>query len=230
MDSIAIYTCIIGAYDSLKQPAVTAEGFDFICFVGQGEQHPDRDGVWEIRELPMTLSDRTLDARYPKMNPHELLPDYECSVWIDGNISINDGTVYKAARIKESAGVKYSGVSHPSRDCTYVEAKKCRDMRYISYFKLAQVWLKLALSGLPLHYGLNEANLMFRRHNDPDIIRFDLMWWDKVLHFCRRDQLSLMLCLKKCGIARDYLLPQGQNTRNHPGFSYLTHDKNGQRH
>lgn len=229
MDRIAVYTCIIGAYDALNQPAEVAGGFDFICFVGQGEARSGREGAWEIRELPLTLGQPQLDSRWAKMHPHELLPEYDCSIWVDGNIAFMDGTIFKAARIKEAAGVKYSGVSHPSRDCTYAEAKKCRDMRYISYLKLAQVWLSLAFARLPLHAGLNEANLMFRRHNDPDMVRFDLMWWDKVLHFCRRDQLSLMVCLRKCGIPRDFLLPQGMSTRNHPGFRYILHNKNGER-
>ena len=51
MEKIAIYTCIIGGYDELQQPAVVEEGFDFICFVGPGEKTSDRVGVWEIREL-----------------------------------------------------------------------------------------------------------------------------------------------------------------------------------
>lgn len=222
---MVIYTCIIGGYDTLLQPFEPAPEFDFVCFVGKGETHPTRDGAWEIRELPLTTGDPALDSRYPKMHPHELLPEYECSVWIDGNIGITDGTLYKAARIKESAGVPYSGVGHPTRDCVYDEARKCRDMRYISYFKLARIWAFYLLRRWPRHSGLMENNLIFRHHNAPEIIALDELWWSRVLHFCRRDQLSLMWCLKKCGIRRDYLLPQGQSTRNHPGFSYNPHNK-----
>ena len=225
MDKIAIYTCIIGNYDKLKQPAEIQEGFDFICFVGKGETHPARDGAWQIRELPQSLGSAALDARWPKMHPHELLPDYDCSVWIDGNIRICDSTIFRAARIKQAAGALFSGVSHPSRDCVYEEARKCRDMRYISWARLFVVWAFLFLHGIPRHYGLFEANLMFRRHNDPQIVAFDELWWRKVLHLCRRDQLSQMWCLKKCGIPRDYLLPQGQSTRNNPGFEYMRHGK-----
>ncbi|MCQ2168260.1 MAG: DUF616 domain-containing protein [Bacteroidales bacterium] len=220
---IAIYTCIIGGYDILRQPASVQEGFDFICFVGKGETHPDMDGVWQIRELPFSFGDAALDSRYPKMHPHELLPEYECSVWVDGNIEICDSTLFRAAVIKQSAGVKFSGVSHPSRDCVYEEARKCRDMKYFSYLQLARIWAFLAMHRFPRHYGMYEANLMFRRHNDPDIIRFDEMWWQKVLHFCRRDQMTQMWCLRECGIRRDYLLPQGQSTRNNPGFRYNLH-------
>ena len=223
MDRIAIYTCIIGGYDELQQPRVLEEGFDFICYVGKGEKTQERIGVWEIREIPESLGEPALDARWPKMNPHLLLPEYECSVWIDGNIALLDGTLFRAAHIKAAAGVKYSGVTHPDRDCTYAEARKCFDMKYLTAFGLLRVWLFLALHGLPRHAGLNENNIIFRRHCDPDVVALDELWWDRVLHLCRRDQLSLMWCLRRCGIPRDYLLPPGQNARNHPGFRYLLH-------
>lgn len=249
---IAIYTCIIGHYDVLQQPAVIDDGFDFICFVGKGEKTSmcagtageeneavtqedaeiqkktgasNRVGAWEIRELPLSFADPALASRYPKMHPHELLPEYECSVWIDGNIAIADDTLYRCARIKEAAGVKYSGVPHPSRDCTYDEASKCRDMRYISYFRLFGIWLFLGLHRFPRHAGLMENNLIFRRHNDPSVVAFDTLWWDKVLHFSRRDQLSVMWCLRRCGIPVDYLLPHRQNARNNSGFKYLHHSQ-----
>ena len=170
MERIAIYTCIIGGYDELQQPRVLEDGFDFICFVGRGEKTEERDGVWEIRELPESFGNPTLDARWPKMHPHLLLPEYACSVWIDGNVALLDGTLYRAARIKAAAGVKYSGVTHPDRDCAYEEARKCLDMKYLTVFGLLRVWLFLALHGLPRHAGLMENNLIFRRHDDPDIV------------------------------------------------------------
>ena len=192
MEKIAIYTCIIGGYDELQQPAVVEEGFDFICFVGPGERTAERVGVWEIRELTeLPAGGPRMASRWPKMHPHVLLPEYECSVWIDGNVALLDGTRYRAAHIKAAAGVKYSGVTHPDRDCTYSEARKCFDMKYLNIFELLWVWAYLRVHGLP--------------------------------RLGRRDQLSLMWCLRRCGIPRDYLLPPGQNTRNHPGFRYLRH-------
>lgn len=223
MGRIAIYTCIVGKYDTLLQPEVVRDGFDFICFVGEGEEHPASDGVWQIRELSVTFGKPGLDSRYPKMHPHVLLPEYECSVWIDGNILIRDDTIYKAARAKEEAGVIFSGVPHPTRDCVYEEARKCRDMRYISNLQLLKVWVFLFLHGVPRHCGMLEANLIFRRHNDPKVIRFDEMWWNKVVRFIPRDQLTQTWCLRKCGIEKDCFLPDGQSTRNNAGFRYVRH-------
>lgn len=226
MENVVIYTCITGGYDKLLQPAVVEDGFDFVCFVGPGEKTCEREGVWEIRELDCGLSDPALLSRYAKMHPHVLFPEYEASVWIDGNIEILDGTLYRCVRTKVTAGVPYSGVPHYARDCSYAEAVKCRDMRYLNYFGLLKVWCWLFFNRLPRHAGLMENNLIFRRHNNPDVAAFDENWWNCVMKVSRRDQLSLMVCLRKAGLRRDYLLPHSQSTRNNPGFRYLLHKKN----
>lgn len=236
MERVVIYTCIIGGYDELRQPLMPCPDVDYICFVGPGEKTSDRIGVWQIRELAVgdipsgsgkgrKGLDAALLSRYPKMHPHVLLPEYDASLWIDGNIELRDRTVCKALSTKLTAGVKYSGVAHPTRSNVYEEAVMCRNMGYISWWKLARVLVFLATHGEKRSGGaLMENNIIFRRHNDPDIVRLDELWWDKVMTLCRRDQLSFMWCLRKCGIPRDYLLPRGQNTRNHPGFRYLKHE------
>ena len=223
MTKTAVYTCIVGAYDELRQPVVLDAGFDFICFVGKGEKSAPRIGAWEIRELPQTLGDATLDARWAKTHPHVLLPDYAASVWIDGNIALLDGSLFAAAQAKAAAGVKFSGVPHPDRDCTYAEARKCFDMRYLKLGGLLGVWFYLWICGLPRHAGLMESNLVFRRHQDPAVVAFDERWWRLIRNLSRRDQLSLMLCLRRGGIRWDDRLLDGWNTRNHPGFKYLLH-------
>lgn len=218
-----IYTCIIGAYDELLQPGAVDPEIDYICYVGKGEKTAERIGVWQIRELDADISDPALLSRYPKMNPHLLLEEYDASLWIDGNIEIVDASIYKAFKTKIASGVKYSGVAHPSRDCIYDEAYMCRNMGYISNLKTLYLWAFYFFKGIRRHEGLMENNIIFRRHNDPDIVSLDALWWDMVQNFCRRDQLSLMWCLRKCGIRRDYLIPRGQSSRNYPGLRYLRH-------
>ena len=225
MEKVAVYTSIIGHYDKLLQPAVPAEGFDFICFVGKGEKTVERDGVWEIRELPWEGADKALTSRYPKMHPHVLLPEYTYSLWVDGNVELVTTEVYDIVSAKVAEGVMFSGMEHPSRDCIYAEARKCRDMRYIGYPKLAQLHLTYLLSGIPRHAGLMEANVMLRCHNAAVVRDFDEMWWSKVVKLCRRDQLSQVMCLRKFGLPQDHLLPAGFSTCNHPAFRYCPHVK-----
>ncbi len=218
-----VYTCIIGSYDALLQPAAPPPELDFICFVGRGEKSSERVGVWQIRELDCGITEPGLLSRYPKMHPHTLLPEYDVSLWIDGNIEMLDDTLYRAVRIKAAAGVKYSGVSHPSRTDVFQEARMCFNMKYISAPGLIRIWVWQYLQGMRRGSGLMENNIIFRRHNDPDVVALDELWWRCVLRVSRRDQLSLMPCLRRCGIPRDYLLPRGQSSRNHPGLKYLPH-------
>ena len=124
MSKYVIYTCIVGGYDELLQPAVTDPDFDFVCFVGRGEKTADRIGAWAVREFDCGLEDLRIVSRYPKMHPHVLLPEYEASVWIDGNVRIMDGTIFEAVRARMADGSVYAGVRHPSRDCLYAEAWK----------------------------------------------------------------------------------------------------------
>lgn len=224
MKKCVIYTCIIGTYDELSQPEFADPDFDFVCFVGKGEKRSDRDGVWELREFDCGLDDPRLVSRYPKMHPHVLLPEYETSVWLDGNVKIMDPTLYEAARAKMASGVRYSGLSHPGRDSLYTEAWAAwRKVHRISLWNMLHVWAWLLMHGMPFRSGLMENNLIFRRHMDPSVVRLDEMWWDRLFDLSLRDQLSFMWCLRECGIPVDYFLPFGQNTRNHPGFKYLLH-------
>lgn len=220
---LVVYTCIIGAYDRLRQPRVVAPEVDYVCFVGKGEKTADRIGVWQIRELDCGIQDSGMLSRYPKMHPHRLLPEYEASLWMDGNIEIMDSSIYSILRGKLRSGVKYSGVRHPSRDCVYQEAWMCRKMGYLSIAGWLRVCAFLMLHGQRRHAGLSENNLIFRRHNDPDIVELDELWWSMLSRLARRDQLSFQWCLDRCGVQRDYLFPEGLNIRNHPGFRYLRH-------
>ena len=99
----------------------------------------------------------------------------------------------------------------------------CYNMHYISAPQLLKVWVWQYLHGMRRGSGLMENNIIFRQHNDADVIVLDGMWWRCVMSIARRDQLSLMPCLRRCGIPRDYLLPRAQNSRNHPGLRYLPH-------
>lgn len=225
MGKIAIYTCIIHGYDTLKQPSCPPPpGIDFICFVAQGESQGPRDGVWEIRELSgLGIEDPQILSRYPKMHPHLLLPDYESSLWIDGNLQICSSELYAILPKRYAEGTIYAGVPHPTRDCPYREARVCQTMGLISPLTLLKVWLFLFFHGIRPHSGLLENNLIYRRHCDIHIVTLDELWWRELQTLCRRDQLSLSYCLKRSGVHPVELLPNHQNSRTFGGLKYLPH-------
>lgn len=223
-NKVAIYSCITAGYDTLVQPADCApEGFDFLLLYPRGQKPGFDTGVWRLREFDCTIKDPVLLSRYPKLNPHVVLPDYEYSLWIDGNVSIASPDFYKTVQEKIESEVPYSGVRHFQRDCVWDEAYKCFRTGRITIFQYWNALIRLRFKGMPRHYGLCENNLIFRRHNAPEIIKMDSLWWNDLRRGACRDQIWMTPALRKCGIPFDYLLPQEYSVRNHPYFIYSTH-------
>lgn len=223
MKNAVIYTCITGDYDCLMEPGAADPDFDYVCFVEKGKKTAGRSGIWEIRETDLSLDDKTVLSRYPKINPHILLPEYEYSVWIDGNIVISDMYFYDIVRQKIRSGVLYSGMKHWARDCAYDEVAKCIDARVDSRIRLIKALAFLKKNHFPKHYGMYENNVIFRRHNAPEIMEFDTLWWQMFTDYTHRDQILHPYCMMKCGIDFDFLLPPPYCARNHWSLKYTDH-------
>ncbi len=217
-----IYTALVGNYDSLMQPAAVDPEFDYICF-SDCIAGP-KVGVWEIRPIPFTSPDSTRVARYSKLQPHVVLPEYEYSVWMDANVLIKGEEFYEKVNAKIAEGTKMAFVPHPSRDCVYEEIARCyRDVRIGLREALRQRRHLLAM-GYPKHWGMMENNLILRRHNDPDVIRISDAWWEEFQTYTTRDQLSLMPVCRENGIWPQLLLGEGNNTRNVPYLEVVRHN------
>ena len=216
-----IYTALVGNYDSLMQPSAVDPEFDYICF-SDCIKGP-KVGVWEIRPIPFTSPNSTRVARYAKLQPHVVLPEYEYSVWMDANILIKGEEFYEKVNAKIAEGVKMAFVPHPSRDCVYEEIARCyRDVR-IGFRDAVKQRRHLLEMGYPEHWGLMETGLILRRHNDPDVIRISNAWWEELQNYTFRDQLSQMPVCWKSGIRPELLLGEGKNARNVPYLEIVRH-------
>ena len=87
MKPYVVYSVITGAYDKLLPLDIAESDVDYILIVDNafsGEVPPG----WNLMKLPeSSLSHKDLN-RYIKMHPHLLFPQYECSVYVDGNIQV----------------------------------------------------------------------------------------------------------------------------------------------
>ncbi len=207
-----IYTCIVGNYDNLPQPLAVDGSFEYICFTN--EISGGRAGVWQIRPIPYSDDDMTRLSRYVKLQPHRVLADFDVSVWIDGNVRITDGEFYRLVDGKVESGALMAQVQHPQRDCVYEEISKCyRDVR-ISLSDALKQRERLEREDFPRHYGLMENNLIFRRHNDPTVVRISDAWWNAYLDGSVRDQFCLMPVFRRLDFRPELLLGEGRNVRN----------------
>ena len=188
MNNKVVYTCITGGYDVLKTPKVSL-GFDYVCFT----DNPDiKSDVWEIRPMPKEVESlsKVKQQRYVKINPHLFLKEYDLSIWVDGNISLNGNLndFLKRDIIKDRTSVYVP--THPSRKCIYAEAKAVISMKKDVASVVNPQMDRYKKEGYPADNGLLQSNILVRYHNKKDCITLMEAWSDEVMKGSHRDQLS----------------------------------------
>lgn len=183
-----IYTCITGGYDNLIEPKIISDDFDYICFTDDENMKSD---VWDIKPLPKETDElsQVKKQRYVKINAHKLLSEYEISIWVDGSVTINgdlNGFVSKFLNSDCSIYVP----THPIRDCIYTEANTVVAMKKDTSSNVSPQIERYKKEGFPKNYGLLQSNIMLRKHNNEDCIRFMEQWFEEVKNGSHRDQLS----------------------------------------
>ena len=86
----AVYTFIIGDYDTLKTPNVMTEGWDYICFTDNPKL---RSTCWDVRLSTRQSADHALEDKKFAIKHmilfYEYLDGYELSLSIGGQGQIN---------------------------------------------------------------------------------------------------------------------------------------------
>lgn len=197
----AVYTCVTGQYDSLgrlKSHEYLDPAWDYLLYTDNERLLENQTyGAWDVRPLEFSALDPVRNSRWHKTHPHLLLADYDQSVWADGNVNILTDFLFSKIRNEDHSLLI---PSHFARTCIYQEAEAVKaagldDPALID----AEVALEKA-AGFPKNYGLNETNVLYRRHRNPDIIRVMDEWWAMIAKYSKRDQLALSFILWKHGI------------------------------
>ncbi len=203
--SLVVYNALTDGYDKLEEPEHTPPGVDFFCF--SNDVVVPKDSAWRVLPIPLVTDSKPRLIRYPKLNPHLFLKDYESSLWVDSNISVTKELIDRAFGFVESGSI-CAMLPHSLRSCVYLEAlealRGCRGdpleiRRQISF---------LLKERFPANAGLKECCIIFRRHNHPKVIEFSELWWKMLVEFSTRDQLGVGYALKRAGLVpEDFAQP-----------------------
>jgi|TARA_B110000211_G_scaffold234875_1_gene307002 hypothetical protein len=199
-----IYTTIIGKYDILEEPSFIPEGYDFICFTDQKINKPN--SIWEIRQVLPLYKDNTRTARKYKILPHRFLPEYDISIWTDGNeLVVGDINKLQEKYLKDKNMAIYNHMScWDKRDCVYEEAKAIFNLgNQNNNWKddpsiITKQMERYVNEQYPPNNGLIVSGVMFRKHNKKDVINCMETWWTELKYGSRRDQLSFNYAAWKC--------------------------------
>ena len=196
-----IYTCITNNYDSLEEIACykyVNKDWDYICFT-DNETYINKKqiGIWKVRPLVFNELDNTRNNRYHKINPHIILPEYEESIYIDGNLNILSSYIFKEIKHRN---LNLLLPKHLSNNCIFEEYKFAYREKIDKRSLIRKGWKIIKKSGMPRNYGKWECNLIYRKHNKPEIIEIMKEWWNFVKTYAKRDQLSFSYLMWENGI------------------------------
>ena len=179
----AIYTAIIGPYDTLKEPSIITPGWDYICYT---DQRFNNKTIWDIRTIPKGDVRKARELKILTPLEHDL------TIWIDGSMKVNCNL---DQFISEYSQGDLTIMKHPHRKCIYEEAEACIRLRKDNPIVINDQMKRYKEGGLVKNTGLAATGVIIRK-NTSLINKLMLNWWEEVKIGSIRDQLSFNYIVK----------------------------------
>lgn len=221
MKRFVIYTALIGDYDSIRQPLVVDDRFDYILF--SDCLNVEQIGVWQVRKVDYYNDIQTKIARYVKTHPHTLLSEYKASVWIDASFLITSTYIYERTIELFSNNTLIAAHLHQDWTCTYQEMLGMMRNQWESEDVTLCWGHYLRKEQFPRGIGTWETGVLFRLHTNPLLSQFNDMWWHCIENYSRRDQYSFRYVLWRMQINCISFLPIGCDVRNQEHYKLMQH-------
>ncbi len=200
MNKICVYTCITGNYDRLKEIKYREKNIDYICFTNNKEI---KSNDWNIKYIDEDLDNLTL-ARKLKILGHQYLKEYNINVWIDGAIEILKPISEFLKDCCDFNRYDIIGFNHKFRNCIYDEMKECVQVNKETVENALKLEKFLIKEKYPKNNGLIESTVLVRKNID-EINKLMDDWYNMLIKFSRRDQLSFNYCLWKRPVKISFL-------------------------
>ncbi|XP_024543853.1 uncharacterized protein LOC9654295 isoform X1 [Selaginella moellendorffii] len=223
-----VTTCNFGGGDDIYQPiGMSNASLAKVCYVAfwdevtlsqmPEDKRPSPDtrmaGLWRVvvvRNLP--FNDQRRNGKIPKLLGHRLFPNVRYSIWVDSKYQFRRDpmAVFHALLWSPQAALGIS--EHGARRCVYREGKAV-----VAKNKALPAEVDLQLSqyqaeGFPEnatfngHKALAEASVIVREHT-PVTNLFMCLWFNEVVRYTARDQLSFPYVLRRFGLLQLNMFP-----------------------
>lgn len=194
MNKICVYTCITGNYDNLKE--VTKEnGIDYYCFTNNKSI---KSKSWKIIYIEDEELSNVKLARRIKILGHDKLKKYDILLWMDAAVSfkkkILDFIDYYLDDKHDFVAFK-----HGVRDNIKDEAYECVKLGKESKENVVRLLNFYKEINYPDNTGLIESTVFIKRNSK--IVKETMkLWFEMILNYSHRDQLSFNYCIFKTGL------------------------------
>lgn len=198
MTSKCVYTTLIGGYERLnEQPVRHKSDLPFICLT---DDPTLTSQTWDVRRVATLFpSDPVRSQRELKIRPHEYLPEFDQSLYIDNTVLLK---APPEAIFERHAGT--AGFAVPLHEFRVTVRDEFAEVVRQEKDDPARMLEQLAAYEADAPDYLEEkpfwSGLLLRDHRRPDVRSAGDIWAAHVLRYSRRDQLSLGLALRAAGV------------------------------
>lgn len=210
---VVVYTGIFGGYDTLIDPDIVEPDIEYVCFTDDPDLTSE---IWEVIVLDLDYGPM-LSNRYVKTHPHEFFPDYEFSVYVDGNIQIREPIMTKTKELLSTQN--FAVYTHPENNSVSEEVEIIIERGLVEEPTARAQIEAYQEMGFPDAEGLSTNRVLYRRHNSEEIRVVMEEWWSEITTRTPRDQISLMYVLWKYAVGYN-LIPisvwQSDTYKIHP--------------
>lgn len=182
-----VYTCLFGYSERFADFEYDRpENTDFVCFTDDPKLSSD---FWRVIHVPTSSLDPHRTSKGYKIRPHLYFPNHKYSLYLDNTVKLKKPVLTIFDEFAASRDMMQAFV-HPERDCAYEEARVVADIGYDRKSIVEQQMAFYRELGYPQTNGLNVGTLLLRKHNERRVVAAMNAWYEEVLKFSKRDQLS----------------------------------------
>ncbi|KAL3693344.1 hypothetical protein R1sor_006995 [Riccia sorocarpa] len=227
--TIVVVTCTFGGGDDLYQPIGMAESsLSKVCYVALWDEitlktqtdrgkAPDpvtrKVGLWRIvivHNLP--FSDQRRNGKIPKMLNHRLFPQARYSIWVDSKSQFRRDPIGVLEALLWRPKSVFAISLHGGRSCVYKEGIAIVQKHKAQPGEVSIQLNQYRSEGIPEgaqfhgHKALAEASIIVREHT-PLTNLFMCLWFNEVMRFTARDQLSFPYVLLRLHVMVPNMFP-----------------------
>jgi hypothetical protein len=184
-----VYTCWFGFSEHFNDFVYDrADNIDFICLTDDREL---KSAFWSARYVDFGMLDPARAAKKIKALPHQFLPEYDWSLYIDNTVRLKTSPQRIFDEFLADAPSPLVCFRHSHRKCVYDEAEVVIKAGYDDPSRVRAQMRFYRHLGYPAKAGLATTSFLLRRHCDPVLRPVMKQWHEQVLCHSKRDQLSL---------------------------------------
>jgi hypothetical protein len=204
---LVVYTALVGPKEALADPlaelppgATSDLELDFVCIT---DNPALRSPVWRLQLMPGGHLPPEKLSRRPKALPHLYFPEAAFSLYIDNTVTFK--RLPQASDLDSAAPYLFKAFRHATRDNPEQEAAAVAMLGYDDVNVICeQMAFYAARRPLAEITPLTTATVLLREHHRPEVQRFGSVWWESILAFSKRDQLSFDFARLHAGCAVEY--------------------------